>query len=1278
MNRRSASRVWLPLLATAAAGALIASVTTLSPAGAAPMQRRDLHRPLRLESHVKNTMSHGLPRALEQGTAGLPATVPNHGRYAFLLRLNRASTLTAYRQNATRGKSTAAAVARTQYARIKALQTDVINALPGGSRVLYKAHSVLAGVAVMTDVHNYGAMHSIRGVQAVYPISPKSVSNSYAMPLQHAPQAWQAHGDLGANSTIAIIDTGVDYTHANLGGSGVPADYTAAKNNDAKPVDTSAYDHNKFDDSPGPKALPVGFHDFVGDTYNADPTDPDYQPVPHPDANPLDCDGHGSHVAGIAAGYGENPDGTTYNHDPSDYTSLGSLSTSAYQDTFRIGPGMAPLAHLLAYKVFGCAGSTDVVGKAIDRAADPNQDGDPSDHVDVINMSLGSDYGSPQDGDSVASNMASKLGITVVTAAGNGGDFYDVGGSPGNAVRTIDVAASQDNYSQVDSLHVSFNGTPQPSMAAERSVLYDWANDPDLVGEVYKLTKANNLTACSPLTGADLNGVKGKVAFVPQWHDAAPECSSIQRATNLKNAGATGFIFGSDSEVFSAGINGSAAIPCVLISKSAATDLANGLATAPPVVVTSTSANDFPQLVAGVNDTLASFSSRGTRFAGNVKPDVTAVGGTVFSTGMGTGNEGLNDSGTSMATPMVAGLAALVKSMRAGWKPEQVKADIMNTAGQDLFSGKSHRGNTFAPNRVGAGRIEADRALDNRVLAYNASDSGAVSVSFGPVAVTGKTTLTKKVKVVNKSARAASFTVGYHGITTVPGVKYVLSVSSLKVSAGRSKTFSVKFIVTRPGQLTKTRDATVARRINEGTDSNGKPILLPREFLADASGRITLSPAGSYPGPALRVPVYSAPRPASRMSQPHTVALPGSGVQFGRMRLSGHGVNQGSGSTKIRSFDAGFELQATSGLAPTCKRAGAEGCVHFPNERSADLKYVGFSSDSPLVKALGSPPIQDGQAYFAITTQRPWRTPVGPQEFDILIDTNGDNRPDAVIYNTRLRAEDIFLSEFLDITHRNNPCIRDDELINDRLGDTDTALFDSDTMLLPMWPAKLGKVQNAPCFNGGTRDLPALPKWSSTHTRIHYGVQAYGNLGELVDSAGISRRGHLTLTTDVIHPGVEAVGFPGVLNSPTIGLVFNPDQPGKVLTARRDVARYNADHGKGLLMVHFQNKVGAKAQRVTLKSKPKVTIKLSTSSVPLHNTLHVTVRVANTAGHRPTGKVTLRRANGSVVKGAMLRRGKRTFSLVANSRGTFKLHATYGGDANYVSGASKSVSYKVT
>ena len=102
----------------------------------------------------------------------------------------------------------------------------------------------------------------------------------------------------------------------------------------------------------------------------------------------MDCDGHGSHVAGIVGGSGVRSDGTTF---PGPYD--GSVPFSS----LRIGPGVAPRASLYALRVFGCSGSTGLMTQAIEWAVDPNKDGDFSDHLDVVNLSLGSDFGTATD-----------------------------------------------------------------------------------------------------------------------------------------------------------------------------------------------------------------------------------------------------------------------------------------------------------------------------------------------------------------------------------------------------------------------------------------------------------------------------------------------------------------------------------------------------------------------------------------------------------------------------------------------------------------------------------------------------------------------------------------------------------------------------------------------------------------------------------------------------------------------------------------------------------------
>ncbi len=180
------------------------------------------------------------------------------------------------------------------------------------------------------------------------------------------------------------------------GGPGTAAAYEAAHANETAPADPALF---------GPNAPRVkGGADLVGDDYNADPGSANYQPVPHPDANPLDCQGHGSHVAGTAAGGGVNEDGTSY---------TGPYNTSTPRKSFKVGPGVAPRRTCTRLRVFGCEGSTDVVTEAIDWAV--------AHKLDVINMSLGSSFGTADDSDSIAAQNAQAAGVVVVASAGNAG-----------------------------------------------------------------------------------------------------------------------------------------------------------------------------------------------------------------------------------------------------------------------------------------------------------------------------------------------------------------------------------------------------------------------------------------------------------------------------------------------------------------------------------------------------------------------------------------------------------------------------------------------------------------------------------------------------------------------------------------------------------------------------------------------------------------------------------------------------------------------------------------
>ncbi len=293
--------------------------------------------------------------------------------------------------------------------------------------VLYSVQRVYNGVAVLADEKQRKAISEIPGVAAVHILSPKEPGNAVTIPFLGIPTLWQAApaadgvaGVRGEGMRIAIIDTGIDYLHRDFGGPG--AGYR--QNDHTRVGDVDGY--------PGPRV--VGGYDFVGDDYNAAAGATASQLTPQPDPDPMDCYGHGTHVAGTAAGSGVNADKSTYS---------GPYDSTLRFDGMLIGPGVAPRASIYALKIFGCYGSTNATELALEWTVDPNQDGDFSDHMDVANLSLGSAYGWKYDSSAVAADNAALAGVIVVASAGNSGNLPLITGAPAIAERAISVAATQ-------------------------------------------------------------------------------------------------------------------------------------------------------------------------------------------------------------------------------------------------------------------------------------------------------------------------------------------------------------------------------------------------------------------------------------------------------------------------------------------------------------------------------------------------------------------------------------------------------------------------------------------------------------------------------------------------------------------------------------------------------------------------------------------------------------------------------------------------------------------
>jgi subtilisin family serine protease len=914
------------------------------------------------------------------------------------------------------------------------------DAVDPATQKLFTVSNAVPGVALHASTEAIANLATRSDVVKISVIRPKTVDNAGAAQLTKVLDTWRSTGKTGAGVEIGVIDTGIDYTHADFGGPGTPDAYAAAI---ADPV-------NGF----VPTAKVVGGHDFVGDDYDAIPTSPTYQPVPHPDSDPIDCAGHGTHVAGTVAGYGVNADGSTFS---GDYSTL----DGAALNSMGIGPGMAPQASLYALKVFGCGGGTDFTIAALDWALDPNGDGDFSDHLDIVNLSLGVDFAPVDDPDNLVIDTVSRHGVLVVASAGNSGDLTDAGGSTGNAVRALAVASSVDASQVRDGLRI--DGPPEfAGVAAGRASLnFPWATAPDISGHVVNLTDPQNLDGCDPLSDNDSQRAVGRIVWL-EWGDnaAARRCGSAARVATVLAAGGIGVLLTSARGVFDPiPIGGTADLPEFQLSDTATNSLRpaldqGGFDATFSASLLSTVHDVNPAIV----DTLSSFSSRGVHGStGVVKPDVAAPGDTIASAGAGTGTGFFVLNGTSMASPHTAGIAALVKQAHPDWTPEQIKAAIMNTADHDIFTEENQGGTIYGPARVGAGRVDALAAVSTTVLAYNADGSGGVSASFGAVQVPitrSKVSKSIGIQLQNTGTDAARLTLSYQGIIAQPGVSYSIRPSSLTIKAGKTARATVTMTV-NPGELRHTLDPTMAATQTNPFTGESEA----RQFVADASGRIVIDQdaggqdsGGQDGGGQLRVPVYGAAEPTSS-TRARDGALPSQGPAI---ILSGNGFAQGEGPEAFDSMASVMDLGFHSPKEPQCDATTTIGCTSSATTLAGDIEYVGASA-TPSDQGSRA----DGWLWFGISTYGDWATVGNSTQPYVDIDTDGDGQPDYRVTVQFLPGTDLLYAVLVD---QHTGSTVDLNPVNFAGGDQDTNVFDTNTLLIPVWPAAIGVTDAAASF----------------------------------------------------------------------------------------------------------------------------------------------------------------------------------------------------------------------
>jgi len=696
---------------------------------------------------------------------------------------------------------------------LKAKQAPVAqNVQAIGGTVLASYQAAYNGLKVRIASRKGPDLEAIPGVVGVHRIPTYSLKNIHGIPLIGAPQAWDgANGFHGEGIKIAVIDTGIDYTHADFAGPGTVAAWNYAKAHSTVDPATDPQLAAEF----GPNAPRVkGGTDLVGDDYNADPTSDSYQPVPHPDPNPLDCFGHGSHVAGTAAGSGVLSNGSTY-------TGPYNASTVSSHN-WNVGPGVAPKADLYSIRVFGCEGSTDVVVDAIEWAVDHD--------MDVINMSLGSPFGTKDTPDAVAVNNASRDGVIVVSSSGNEGHAPYMTGSPGSGTRGISVAAT-DPTQGFPGANIAIAGGPTLTAIDANGIPVNGLTAPI---KVLRNSSGGISLGCDPAeyTAA---GVAGDIVVTKRG-----TCARVARAIFGEQAGAAAVIMVNTSNSFppfegkitsnpDTGEPFTVTIPFLGVKSSdAAALLAADGKTA--TLTDTTIAN--PAFRAP-----ADFSSFGPRSGDSwLKPDVAAPGVSIASVGMGTGNGAAIMSGTSMAAPHTTGMSALVKQAHPKWKKvEYWKAAVVNTADPSGVAGYSTRG-------AGAGLIQAFQATHTDVIALG--DPGTATLNFGMKEI-DKDFVSERVliSVINFGSQKATFNIAD---TLDQGSPHsiALSRSSITVQGGGN-------------------GADIGVRLTVPVATAGDS-----SAFHDVAGVITLTPASASDnnGIAIRVPYYVVPQAVSHVA----------------------------------------------------------------------------------------------------------------------------------------------------------------------------------------------------------------------------------------------------------------------------------------------------------------------------------------------------------------------------------------------------------------------------
>jgi subtilisin family serine protease len=612
-----------------------------------------------------------------------------------------------------------------------------------GASVGESYSALWTGISVTATDDQVRELASSPAVTAVYPVLKVALPKTTPSPTQ----ASSLLGLVGAADVpwtgqgikVGVIDTGVDIDNPDLGGGGTNGGTSF------------------------PSARVAYGYDFAGDNYDANGQFGSTTPVP--DAKPDDCEGHGTHVAGIIGANGTGAAGMV---------------------------GVAPKVTFGAYRIFGCDGSTstDLIIAALTRAH--------TDGMDVVNLSLGNVFASwPSYPQSVAATNLANAGVNVVVSAGNSGDtgLFSVG-APAGGLGIVTVASYEPSTVRMKAIGVGTAKYPYTQVQNTTAPPADGTS-------MLTLRTASNGTACTAPTA-----VGAGTAMLVKYG----ACAVSTQLSNAFNAGAAAVVvyynkpglvtFGTGGVTFTK--------PAIGLAGTHGDALAAKIKKSGPQAMTWLSLqSDAPNPDGG---RLSTFSSAGLAADLHLVPTITAPGGKIYSTlPVEQGGHG-NLSGTSMASPYVAGTVALLLQARPSLKthPAQVAQLLYNTASPVMKATES--GVTKRPEAVfrqGSGLVQAANAIAAGVTASPSVLELGEGTSHKVVVTLTNTTagaLTYKPKRISGASAAASTGSAADVGTTTPkygfgDVGFKASPKSVTLAPGASK--AVTLTLTAPKKVLK-------------------------------------------------------------------------------------------------------------------------------------------------------------------------------------------------------------------------------------------------------------------------------------------------------------------------------------------------------------------------------------------------------------------------------------------------------------------------------------------